>query len=335
MARNEEQVQSVLCLNRLTGKQIWSVDIHEGGFPKRSNKKASHASTTLACDGRRLFVNFVNSGAAFTTALDRDGNQLWQTKISDYVVHQGYGSSPAVYRDLVIVSADNKKRGAVAALNRETGKVVWRHERPKTPNYASPVIVNAAGREQLVFIGCNLVSSYDPLSGKKLWEVSGATTECVTSTVTDGTHVYSSGGYPKNHVAAIKADGSGEVAWENTTRVYVPSMLIRDGYLYAVTDAGVAMCWEAGTGRGVWKGRLGGTFSASPILVGENIYAVNESGQAFIFKASPEKFQLIGKNKLGDETFATPTICGGRIYLRIAKRENGKRQEYLYCLGNK
>src|SRR5262249_21132207 len=141
-----------------------------------------------------------------------------------------------------------------------SGKVVWKHARPKTPNYASPIILNAAGRDQLVFTGCDLVASYEPLTGKLLWQVKGSTTECVTSTVTDGRHVFTSGGYPKNHVSAVLADGSGKVVWENGTRVYVPSMLVREGHLYAVLDAGVAVCWECGTGKEVWRHRLGGTF---------------------------------------------------------------------------
>src|SRR5262249_6420955 len=150
-----------------------------------------------------------------------------------------------------------------------------------------------AGREQLVLTGCNLVSSFEPLTGKTLWEVKGATEECVTSAVTDGQHVFTSGGYPRNHVAAVRADGSGKVAWENTTRVYVPSMLVKGGHLYAVSDAGIAFCWKCDTGKEVWKGRLGGTFSASPVLVGEHILATNESGRTFVFRATPAAFEVV------------------------------------------
>jgi hypothetical protein len=334
-ADEERQLQSVLCFDRATGEELWRTDVHRGGLTTKGNKKSSQASTTVACDGARLFVNFLNNDAVFTTALDRDGQQLWQTKISDFVVHQGYGASPAVYGPLVLVSADHKgeQGGAIAGLNRETGDVVWRHGRPATPNYTSPIILRVAGRDQLVFTGCDLVSAFDPLSGEKLWERDGATTECVTSTVTDGRLVFSSGGYPRNHVCAFHADGSGTIAWENNVRVYVPSMLIRDGFLYAVTDDGVAMCWRAATGEELWKRRLGGTFSSSPVLVGDRIYAVNEAGHAFVFTAAPREFELVAENQLGHEVFATPAICGDRIYLRVAEMENGRRQEYLYCIG--
>ena len=331
-------VQGVLCLNRVTGERKWHSEVHVGAVEKEAgNQKASQASSTVACDGERLFISFLNAGAVYTTALDRSGKILWQTKITDYLIHQGYGASPLIHKALVIVSADNKgpDGGALAGLRRDTGEIVWRHRRPSTPNYTSPVVLEAAGREQLFVTGCDLVSGYDPLSGEKLWEIAGATTECVTSTVTDGERIFTSGGYPKNHVSAVKADGSGELVWENNVRVYVPSMLARDGLLYGVTDAGVAMCWESATGEEVWKGRLGGTFSASPVLVGARLFAVNEAGEVFVFSAAGDDFKLLHKSELGCEVFATPTICGSRVYLRGAHQRDGQREEVLYCLGER
>jgi len=130
-------------------------------------------------------------------------------------------------------------------------------------------------------------------------------------------------------------DGSAKIAWETKDRVYVPSLLARDGHLYGVMDAGTAVCWESSTGREKWKSRLGGTFSASPVLVGDRIHATNEAGQSFVYRASPEKFELLATSMLGDEAFATPAICGGRIYTRVAHKVEGKRQEFLYCLGDK
>lgn len=327
------QTQSVLCFDRQSGEELWQTVVHRGGLPAKGNKKSSLASSTLACDGERLFANFLNRNAVYTTALSLDGKQIWQRKITPHVVHQGYGSSPAVYGPLVIVSADNKGGGAIAGLDRATGRVVWQHKRPAQPNYTSPIILPVAGREQLLFTGCDLVSSFDPLTGEKLWEIDGATTECVTSTVTDGQLVFTSGGYPRNHMSAVRADGSGEIVWENTTRVYVPSMLARDGYLYAVTDSGIAMCWEAASGKEIWKGRLGGAFTSSPVMVREQIYATDESGRTAIFLASPDGFELVAENQLGDEVMATPVICDSRIYIRVAELNGDQRQEALYCLG--
>ena len=331
-ADEARDTQSVLCYNRNTGKQLWERQVHGSGG-MRKNAKASAASSTVACDGESVFITFANSDAVYATALTRDGKQLWQTRICDYKIHQGYGSSPAVYQSLVIVSADSHLGGAVAALDRRSGAIVWKRERPKLPNYPSPIILHVDGRDQLLLSGCDLFSSFDPLTGKTLWEINASTEECVSSTVTDGKHVFCSGGYPKNHLAAVLADGSGKIAWETNDRVYVPSLLERDGYLYGVLDAGVAACWRSDTGEEMWKARLGGDFSASPVLIGDTIYATNEIAETFVYRADPQKFTQVAMNKLGDQVFATPTICGGRIYLRVAQQVDGKRQEMLYCLG--
>lgn len=242
----DAQRQDVICLDRATGRQIWRQAVHRGGLEVKGNKKASLASSTPACDGKLLFVNFLNGRAVHTTALRcEDGEQQWQTKISDYVVHQGYGTSPTLYRQLVIVAADNKGGGALAALDRQSGEIAWRNPRPKKPNYVSPRIVSMDGRDQLLMIGCDLVSCFNPLDGKPAWEFEGATTECVATTVTDGKRLFTSGGYPKNHVSAVLADGSGKVQWSNGTRIYVPSMIVDEGHIYAVSDAGAAICWKS------------------------------------------------------------------------------------------
>jgi hypothetical protein len=327
-----KQTQSVLCLDRKTGKPVWEKEVHGGKAEAGKHANSSAASSTVACDGERLFINFLNDGGVHTTALSLDGGILWQRRIGDFVVHQGYASSPIVHGSLVLVSADHRGGGVVAGLDRKTGEQVWSQSRPKLPNYTSPSVVKAAGRTQLVLAGCNLITSLDPLTGKKLWEVNGSTEECVGSAVTDGVRVFAGGGYPKNHTVAVEADGSGKVAWQNTARVYVPSMIAKGGHLYAVLDAGVAVCWKSDSGEELWKERLGGDFFSSPVMVDDRIYASNVGGRTFVFEAAPKGFRLLGQNQLGDEAYASPVICDGRIYLRVAKRGEG-RQEFLYCIG--
>jgi outer membrane protein assembly factor BamB len=331
-ADEETGSQMVLCFDRSTGRELWKTVVHPAGGMRKNNKSTA-ASSTPACDGERVFVNFPNNGELITTALDLNGKQVWQTKICDYVEHQGYGSSPALYQSLVIVSADNKGGGAIAGLDRKTGQTVWTRERPQLPNYPSPILLHVAGKDQVVMTGCDLVSSFNPLTGETLWEVAGATTECVTSTVTDGQRVFTSGGYPKNHISAVAADGSGRLEWEIDSRLYVPSLLVRDGYLFGVLDAGIAACWKSDTGEEVWKARLGTTFSASPVLVGDKIYATSESGDTYIYRADPAKFEQLAKNHLGDEILSTLVICDSKIYYRAAHVIDGQRHEFLYCLG--
>lgn len=328
-----KQTQSVLCLDRHTGKLVWQTEAHDGQADPGKHSNSSAASSTIACDGERLFINFLNAGAVHTTALDLNGKVLWQRKVSDFQTHQGFASSPFLHESLVLVSADNKGGGAVAALDQKTGRIVWNHPRPKHHNYTSPAIVHAGGRAQMVMAGCNLITSLDPLTGKQLWETSGSTEECVGSVVTDGERVFASGGYPKNHTLAMMADGSGTVAWQNTARVYVPSMIVKSGHLYAVMDAGLAVCWKSDTGAELWKERLGGDFFSSPVMVGDRIYASNVGGKTFVFEATPKSFKIISQNQLGNEAYASPVVCGSRVYLRVAMRGD-ERQEFLYCVGN-
>jgi outer membrane protein assembly factor BamB len=325
--------QSVLCLDRRTGKLMWQTEAHGGQPDAGKHSNSSAASSTVACDGLRLYINFLNNGAVHTTALDLDGKILWRRRICEFVTHQGFASSPVLHQSLVIVSADHRGGGVVAALDRETGKILWSQTRPKLANYTTPAIVQAGGREQMVLAGCNLISSFDPATGKKLWELDGSTEECVATAVTDGTRIFASGGWPRNHTVAVLADGSGKIAWQNSVRVYVPSMIQQGGYLYAVTDAGMAVCWKSDTGEEQWKERLGGDVFASPVMVGSRVYASNVSGKMFVFEATPKSFKLLAQNQLGDEAYASPAICGGRVYLRVAKRGES-RQEFLYCIGD-
>lgn len=324
--------QSVLAYDRRTGARLWERIVHASGA-MRKNERSTGASTTPAFDGERMFVTFATGGTVVASALDPDGSILWQTTVDDYRIHQGYGASPLVYEGFVVVAADHQDGGVIAALDRASGAVAWRRERPKNPNYPSPIVHRLFDRDQLIMTGCDMVIAYDPRTGATLWESAGSTTECVTTTVTDGRHVYSSGGYPRNHVAAVLADGSGTVVWENEQRDYVPSMLFHDGHLYAILDAGIAVCWDAASGTEKWKQRLGGNYSASPIMVGDTIYATSEAGETHVFRADPAGYEELAVNRLGDETFASAAVADGRLFLRIAEQDGDGRRERLVCIG--
>ncbi len=154
----------------------------------------------------------------------------------------------------------------------------------------------------------------------------------MTTVVTDGQRVFVSGGYPRDNLTAIEADGSGRIAWKHGQRVYVPSMLVRDGHLYAVLDNGVAVCWKSDTGDELWREKVDKDFFASPVMLGNRIYATSLSGVTAVFEATPQKFTLLAQNKLGDEALASPAIVGGKIFLRHAKKGES-RQEFLWCVG--
>ena len=330
IAETEEQI--VLCLDRKTGKRVWATTVHKGHLDAGKHRLAGPATATVACDGERLFINFPNQGAVFTTALSLDGNIIWQKKICDFVMHQGFGVSPVVHGEAVLVNADNKGGGRIAALNRKTGETLWSQPRPQLPNYTTPSIVRCAGKTQMILSGCNLISSFDPVSGNKLWEIPGSTEECVTAAVTDGQRIFVSGGYPKNPLAAIEADGSGNIAWQNQTRVYVPSMLIQNRHLYATLDSGHIACFKSDTGDELWREKIDRDFYASPVMLDDLIFITNLQANTSIVKVSPSGHKLIAQNKLGDESLSSPTICGNRIYLRFAKN-GASRQEFIAAIG--
>jgi outer membrane protein assembly factor BamB len=328
----ETEEQLVLCIDRGTGKQLWEAVVHRGNLNTKGHKISSQASSDVVSDGERLFVNFLNNGAIFTTALDLSGKQLWQRRVCDFQVHQGFGSSPVVYQNIVLLSADHRGGGKMTGLNKLTGEIVWQQDRPPVANYATPAVLTAAGKVQAVLAGCNKVESFDPITGTKLWSIDGSTEETVVTAVTDGSRVFLGGGYPKNHTLALEADGSGKIAWENVTKTYVPSMLVKNGHVFAIGDAGRAACWKSATGEELWNEKVDREFYGSPVMADSRIYVTSKSGITSVFEATPEKFTLLGQNQLGDECFSTPAICDNRIYLRSAKT-SPTRQEYLWCVG--
>ena len=328
----ETEEQLVLSFDRASGKARWEAVVHRGNLNTKGHKISSQASSDVVSDGERLFVNFLNDGAIFTTALDLSGKQLWQHRVCDFQIHQGFGSSPVIYQNIVLVSADHRGGGKMTGLDKMTGKVVWQQDRPPVANYASPGIVQAAGKVQAVLAGCNKVESFDPLTGKKLWSIDGSTEETVVTAVSDGSRVFLGGGYPKNHTMAVEADGSGKIAWENVTKTYVPSMIVKNGHVFAVGDGGRAVCWKAATGEELWSEKVDREFYGSPVMADSRIYVTSKGGVTSVFEATPEKFTLLGQNQLGDESFSTPAICDNRLYLRSAK-SSPTRQEYLWCVG--
>jgi outer membrane protein assembly factor BamB len=236
--------QLVLAFDRKTGKPLWTTQAHGDGFP-RINPKNSHASATPACDGRRVYSAFVNHDALYVTATDLDGKILWQTKAGAFSSEHGYGSSPVLYKSLVIVNGDSLEGCFIAALEADTGRVAWRTPRRTTGehgSYATPVVATLAGRPQLILTGMHEVSSYDPDTGKRLWWCAGPAEVTACTAACSDRLVFATGGYPEKALLAVRADGTGDVSrsrvvWRTNKGVaYVPSPLYHDGRLYVVSD---------------------------------------------------------------------------------------------------
>ncbi|TWU55636.1 outer membrane protein assembly factor BamB family protein [Rubripirellula reticaptiva] len=331
-ATEEPPQQLVVAYDRASGQEKWRTVIHSEGFPsKRSvHQKATQANSTLASDGTHFVTAHLNGDHIWVTALGSGGELLWQTDIGAFSSKFGYAPSPVIYKSLVIVAADNQGGGYLVGLDIRTGDIGWRRSRGAVSSYSSPALVTLDGSDQLVITGLEKMASYNPATGDLIWE-----TECISeatcgTVVSDGTHVFASGGYPDSETVCI--DATGNRVWENRTKVYEPSLITDGENLFGITDGGVAYCWDAANGTEHWKKRLGGNFSSSPVICFGNIYVSDLSGNAFVFKASKDSYELVSKNKLGNDCYASPAIAGDAIFYRVGIGSGEERVEKLYCI---
>ena len=337
-ADDRKKIHSVLAFDRATGKSEWDVEINKGGFPAKNHQKNTEASPTLACDGELLFGAFYHHDKVEAVAVDLNGKIVWKQLVCPFhprTFEYGYAPSPLLYGDTVIISAEYDGNSFITALDRKSGKPAWKAKRQPMISFSSPVITNVAGKDQLLISGAMKVAAYDPKDGKPIWAIDGTTAATCGTMVWDGDIVFASGGFPKAETLAVKADGSGKVLWRNNQKCYEQSMLAHDGYVYGLTDNGVIFCWRGTDGQEMWKERLKGPVSASPVLVGGNIYWANELGTLYVFQATPDRFNLIAENQIGNDSFASPAISRGQVFLRVAETSGQGRQEFLYCFGKK
>lgn len=337
-ADEQKKTHLVVAFDRATGKQVWQVEVNKGGFPAKNHKKNTEASPTLACDGERLFAAFYHHDKVEAAAVSLDGEVTWKQAVCPFrprTFEYGYAPSPLLYGETVIISAEYDGNSYITALDRVTGERVWRTQRPTMITFSSPVVAHVGGKDQLLISGSDQVTSYDPKTGKQLWFTQGTTLTTCGTVVWDDDIIFASGGYPKPETLAVKADGSGTVLWRNNQKCYEQSMLAHNGYLYALTGNGVVFCWRGRDGKEMWRQRLTGPVSASPVLAGGNIYWANELGTLYVFRATHERFEMVDQNQIGNDSFPSPAICGGQIFLRVAQTSGSGREEFLYCFGKR
>ncbi len=326
--------QFVMALDRATGKIVWQSAVYENVEWPQIHPKNTHASSTVACSGEALFVPFYSDGMVRLASLSLDGSLRWKQDIADFDQKYpfGYAASPVLYEELVIVPAESEAETVLVAYRQDTGEEVWRTERTQNSSYSSPILLNVGGRLQLLMNGGREVVAYDPASGEELWRAEGAAKHTAGTVSGEGNLVIASGGYPQSETFCVNVK-SGEVLWRNKQKCYEQSMILSGGKVFALNDNGIAFCWDADSGEEQWKERLAGPVSASPVLVGDRIYASNELGETFVFRATSEKYDELAKNQLGDDAFPTPTFLDGRVYARVGVGRGPNRHEVLYCLG--
>ena len=273
----------VIALDRDTGKVLWEQTAWEGTPYDDRHRKSSYASSTPATDGQRVYAFF---GAEGLYAYDFSGKLAWKADIGKLgTVGMGTGTSPVIHQNLVIVQADEEdgKNSSIVALDKKTGKEVWRTPRKVQVSWATPLLVNTGKRTELIASGTESVISYDPATGKELWKGKGVESNAIPSPVATAGHdmVVVSAGFPAKIAYAIRLGASGElkdadIAWKYAKgTAYVPSPILYGDYVYLLTDKGIMTCLDARTGEVKYEGGrvpVPATFTASPVAFDGKIF---------------------------------------------------------------
>ncbi len=337
---HEEQNQTIVLLkyNAADGKPSGKLVLHRGVVaPRYLHKKNTCASGTPSSDGKAIYVVVQVGGAIHASAVTVQGQVIWQRVVAPYRAGDGwfgYGASPLLVGNALVVPVETDNgEGGLFAINKLNGRPLWRAMRPQSTGYSSPILAEIAGRPQILISGGYRVAGYQPQDGRLLWEVKATSRTTCGTMVWNDDMVFASGGFPESGTYGVRVNQQGaRLVWENRVKCYEQSMVVAGDYLFGFADNGIAYCWRCSDGQEMWRQRLGGPVSASPLLVGDRIYASNERGVTFVFRASPLNFELLGKNSLGDSSFASPVYADGKLLLRYGSSTTGIRQEFLVAI---
>jgi outer membrane protein assembly factor BamB len=330
----DEEARVLLCFARDSGKRLWQASVLRSPL-ERKHSLNSHASSTPATDGSQIYVAFLDRQEMVVAAYDFEGRQKWLVRPGGFTSMHGFCSSPILFEEKVIVNGDHDGDSYLVALDRRTGKTLWKVAREnKTRSYCVPLIRELSGRTQMILSGDKCVASYDPHNGRRHWIIDGPTEQFVASVVyNEGAGLlFVTGGYPDHHILAVKPDGTGnitstdKIVWRTNRGVsYVPSPISEGDYFLVVSDSGVAHCFEAKTGKIAWQERMG-EHHASLVSANGLVYFLNDNGVTHVVRPGPA-YDLVARNELGERTFASPAISDGRLLLR--------GDHHLFCVGNR
>jgi outer membrane protein assembly factor BamB len=329
-------MRHLVCLDRKSGSIRWTKEIKpelpESEYKAGNDAQHGYSSSTPVSDGEHVYVFFGKTGVF---CFDLKGEQVWSTSVGKDKTGWGSGSSPVLYKDLVILNAAVES-GAMVALNKADGKEAWKF--PGTGSaWGSPMLAQGPDGKTVIVLSLagkpGKIVGVDPENGKKIWSCDGNNDGYVcTSVVSNEGVIYAIGGRA-NHSVAVKAGGTGDVTpiWTSKLDSRVNSPIYHEGHLYWLNEQrGQAYCIEAATGKEVYTERLSGVGHAyaSGVYADGKIYYLSDNATTFVVAAKP-KFELIATNKLDDtsRTNASPVIDDGRLLIRTDKS--------LYCIGKK
>ena len=323
----------VQAFHRSDGRLLWEYRIKAKGELQGVHETNNLASSSCVTDGDLVYAWF---GTGQLIALDRKGRVVWKRHIgreySVFDIRWGHGSSPVIYQDLLILLCDHAPASYLLALDKRTGKELWKVDRGQgLRSYSTPLVVNTESRDELIVNSSQRIDAYNPSSGELLWSAGQAIRVPVSTPVYHDGVVYTSRGYRSGPYMAIRTGGKGNVsethiAWRVASGApYVSSLLYYQGLVYMATEQGIATCVEASTGSLVWRERLGGVFSASPVAADGKIYFLNEEGETIVLRAG-RKPKVLERNKLNERCLASPALSSGQLFIRT--------DSHLICIGN-
>lgn len=318
---------SAIQVDLATGQVLKTEKLFTIDAPPSIHQLNSYASPSPVIDDGRVICHFGTMGTACLDAAT--GEKLWEKRFEiDHIV--GPGSSPVVHDGLAIITCDGGDKQFIVAVDVKTGNPVWRRDRPplrvENPDlrkaYSTPLVIEFAGREQLIIPGAQWFVSYDPRTGDELWRVDhGDGYSNVPRPVFDGARVYLDTGFNKAQLWAVRVDGSGDVTdthvdWRQLQQMpTMPSPVVTDGLIFVISDGGVATCLDAEKNKVVWRERVGGQYSASPLLGGGRIYFCSHEGKTTVIEASSD-YQVLAENSLEGRLMASPVAIDGDLVLR-------------------
>ena len=308
---------------RSDGKRIWEYRTRAVGEQPQNHEKHNLATPTPATDGERIYAWFGNGQVV---ALNMEGRELWKRHLGQqygsFLNDWGHGSSPVLYRDLLILLCDHRPVSYLLALDKRTGEQRWKVDRGNNRvSHSTPVAVRGPKGDELIVNSSERIDAFDPGAGVPLWHAGGDRQTPIPSVVFSEGTVYMSRGYRNSDGLAIRTGGSGNVTathipWRVPNGAsYVPSILLYQGLIYMANEVGVVTCAEAATGKRLWQKRLGGIFFASPVGGDGKVFMLSETGETFVLRAGREP-EVLATNDLGERFLASPAISGRKIFLR-------------------
>lgn len=338
-ALEDGRQRALLCLNKTDGRELWRKTYAMPGH-RPGNKNSGHANSSPVVDGERVISLFVSRENFWVRAFDLSGRELWSRDLGRFQSQHGHGASPIIHEGKVIVTNEQLGESFVIALDVRSGEPVWTAPRRTARGgtaYGTPVLHPLAdGTEEMLFASeAHGISALDPKTGRLLWEAPVYDKRMVASPVVAGDVVIGScgsGAGTGNYLSAVKLGGTGDVSGTHVAYTlrratpYVVTPLYRDGRVYLISDGGIATAIEAATGREIWSERLRAEFFGSPVMVEDRIYVPSTKGEMLVL-ATGDKFELLARNPLGEGTFSTPCVDGGRLYV--------KTFTHLLCVGKK